>query len=347
MWADPAFALGATPHAEVAGGRAGDADEPPSTGSRHGRLVAVWGPAGAPGRTTLAVNLAAETAAAGVLTLLADADVYGGVVAQMLGLLDESAGLAAATRLAAGASAGGGAGAGRGLDLPALARLAPLASERLRVLTGIPRADRWPELRPGAVETVWALARQLADLVVVDCGFSLERDEELTFDTLAPRRNGATLVTLEHADVVLAVARADPVGLARFARALPELREAAPTASVRVIVTQVRRSVLGPDPRGQVLAALDRYAGVRDPVLLPDDRPAVDRALARGQSLAEAAPGSPLRHAVASLAADIAADLVPADARAAAGRAHRRPRRTRRARTAPAPALLPERQSLL
>jgi len=35
---------------------------------------------------------------------------------------------------------------------------------------------------------------------VVDCGFSLEQDEELSFDTAAPRRNGATLATLLAAD---------------------------------------------------------------------------------------------------------------------------------------------------
>ncbi|MGH9250770.1 MAG: AAA family ATPase, partial [Acidimicrobiales bacterium] len=65
-----------------------------------GRLVAVWGPTGAPGRTTLAVNLAAETALLGRATLLVDADTYGGAIAQVLGLLDEAPGLAGAARAA-------------------------------------------------------------------------------------------------------------------------------------------------------------------------------------------------------------------------------------------------------
>src|SRR4029453_12991860 len=77
-----------------------------------GRLVAVWGPTGAPGRTTIAVNLAAEAALLGRSALLADADTYGGAVAQVLGLLDEAPGLAGAAR-----SANNGQ-----LDLPALAR---------------------------------------------------------------------------------------------------------------------------------------------------------------------------------------------------------------------------------
>jgi len=44
-----------------------------------GSLIAVWGPTGAPGRTSLAINLASEISGLGMRTMLADADVYGGV----------------------------------------------------------------------------------------------------------------------------------------------------------------------------------------------------------------------------------------------------------------------------
>ena len=102
----------------------------------EGLVVAVWGPTGAPGRTTVAVNVAAELAAAGRRTLLVDADTYGGCVAQVVGMLDEAPGLAAAARAA-----------GQGtLDLMTLARLTPSIAPDLRVLSGISRADRWPEL---------------------------------------------------------------------------------------------------------------------------------------------------------------------------------------------------------
>jgi hypothetical protein len=139
-----------------------------------GRLVAVWGPTGAPGRTTIAVNLAAEAALLRRSSLLADADTYGGAVGQVLGLLDEAPGLAGAAR-----SANNGQ-----LDLPALARHARQVTPRLRVLTGITRTERWPEIRPQSLEVVWALARGLAEVTVVDCGFCLEQDEELSFDPL-------------------------------------------------------------------------------------------------------------------------------------------------------------------
>ena len=261
----------------------------------EGRLVAVWGPTGAPGRTTVATYLACETAARGVGTLLADADTYGGSVAQLLGLLDESPGLAAATR-----SVSTGA-----LDLVALAHAAREVAPHLRVLTGIVRADRWPELRPAALAEVWARARFLAALTVVDCGFALEQDEELTYDTLAPRRNGATLATLEACDVLLAVGRADPVGVQRLLRTLPEAREAAAKASVRVVLTRVRKGPVGRDPAAQLRETLSRHAGVTDVVLVPEDQGAYDAALAGGRALHEVAPRSPARTILATLAAEL------------------------------------------
>jgi Flp pilus assembly CpaE family ATPase len=258
----------------------------------RGRLVAVWGPTGAPGRTTVAVGLADEVSRLDLPAMIVDADVYGGVVAQALGLLDESPGLAAACRQAA---------AGR-LDPSSLARLAWAVRPTLRVLTGIVRADRWPELRPGAIEVVLEHARRLVDVTVVDCGFSLERDEEIAYDTAAPRRNGATLAILAAADVVLCVGGADPVALQRLVRAIADLREVLPERSPLVVVNRVRGVVVPGEPQREIGAALARYAGVGSVVYLPDDGPGVDAALGLGRTLAEAAPGSRLRQGVAALA---------------------------------------------
>jgi MinD-like ATPase involved in chromosome partitioning or flagellar assembly len=266
-------------------------------GRETGKLIAVWGPTGAPGRTTLAVNIAAELAAAGRPTLLADADTYGGAVAQFLGLLDEAPGLAAAARLANSAT----------LDLPGLARVArAIDGLPLRVLTGISRPDRWPDLRPSSLEVVWSLARRLAAYTVADCGFSLEQDEELAFDTAAPRRNGATLATLEAADVVLVVGAADPVGLQRLTRGLGDLADAVPGAARQVVVNRIRRGPIGAGPEQQIAAVLNRFAGVDRVTFVPDDQAACDRALARGRALLEVAPDTPVRRAIAALAAHLA-----------------------------------------
>ncbi|WP_222266506.1 AAA family ATPase [Modestobacter marinus] len=275
--------------------------EGPGPPAGEGRVVAVWGPTGAPGRTTVAVGLADEAARLGVGTLLVDADVYGGVVAQVLGLLDESPGLAAAARQA---------GAGT-LDVAALARLAWSVRPRLRALTGLARPDRWPELRPQGVAVVLGEARRLAALTVVDCGFSVEEDEELSFDTAAPRRNGATLTVLEAADTVVCVSGADPVALQRTVRALGELRDVLPGVHPVVVVNQVRRGPVPGDPRREIAAALARFTGCEVAAFLPADRRATDAALAAGRTLGEVAPGSALRTALRALAAELTGVPVP------------------------------------
>lgn len=271
-------------------------DEASEHGDPPGTVVAVWGPVGAPGRTTVAVTLAAELAAAGDATLLVDADTYAASVGQVLGLLDEAPGLAAACRAASSGA----------LDTHTLARLAPQVTDGLRVLTGISRSARWPEVGGGALEEVLRTARSLARWTVVDAGAVLEQDEEISFDTAAPRRNAATLTAIEAADTVLAVGAADPVGLQRLVRGLGELGEAVPGVVPRVVVNRLRASAVGTDPRRQVTDALARYAGVRDPVTVPDDRAACDAALLAGRTLTEHAPSSPARLALAALAAELA-----------------------------------------
>jgi MinD-like ATPase involved in chromosome partitioning or flagellar assembly len=284
----PAGAGSVRPEAGEAGLGAGDPD-------REGLLIAVWGPTGAPGRTTVAVNLATELSRSGARTLLVDADTYGGSVAQVLSLLDEAPGLAAAVRAADHGS----------LDLPGLARLAPEVTPCLRVLTGIPKAERWPELRAPALEHVLTLGRRLAQFTVLDCGFNLEDDEELSYDTRAPRRNAATLVALALADRVLAVGAADPIGLQRLVRGLQEL-SVMPVPAPVVVVNKLRASAVGSHPEQRVRDALARFAGVQEPRFVPDDRDALDAAVLAGRALAESAPTSPARRAIAALADDYA-----------------------------------------
>jgi Flp pilus assembly CpaE family ATPase len=266
------------------------------TPQRRGSVVAVWGPTGAPGRTTVAVTLADELARLGCASLLMDADVYGGVIAAVLGLLDESPGLAAACRQAAATR----------LDAAALAGLCWQLAPTLRVLTGIPRAERWPELRASAVESVLAAARALADFTVVDCGFSLESDEELSYDTVAPRRNGATLAALDSADVIIAVGAADPIGLQRLVRGLSEVRDAEIAAPIWVVLNKVRRGVVPGDPRTELSSALSRFAGRQPAALLPYDAESLDAALAVGKTLGEVRPASTLRQHTVELAAGLA-----------------------------------------
>ena len=283
--ADPAAALRSVPAASE--------DVPAASGT--GRIIAVWGPAGSPGRTLVAANMAGELAAEGKSVLLVDADSYGASIAAVLGLLDESAGLAQACRLADQGM----------LDADALLRIAAAVATRLgtfRVLTGITRADRWTELRAAALSLVLERAREIADVVVVDTGFCLEADEEISFDTMAPRRNAATLRTLELADTVYAVGSADPVGVPRLVRGLAELELAVPHVSPVVVMNKVRAGAVGRAPERQLREAWDRYGPAAEiSAFLPADGPAADSALLGGSLLLEVAPESKLRAAIAEL----------------------------------------------
>jgi Flp pilus assembly CpaE family ATPase len=72
-----------------------------------------------------------------------------------------------------------------------------------------------------------------------------------------------------------------------------------------------------------VREALERYAGVADPVLVPDDPAALDAALLAGRTLAEVAPASAARKAYAALAQRLIAPAAAAPVR----RRSSRPRR--------------------
>ncbi|WP_372595167.1 CpaE family protein [Actinotalea sp.] len=271
-----------------------------------GAVVAVWGPTGAPGRTTLALTLAGELALlAAEGALLVDADTYGGTVAPALGLLDEAPGIAAACRAAV---------AGR-LDELSLAGLTPRVEPGLRVLTGISRAERWPEVSSAGLEVLWVAARRLVPWTVVDCGFSIEQDELLSYDTRAPQRNGATLSALAEADHVVVVGSSDAIGLPRLVRAVAEVRDLLPGLEPIVVANRVRSSAAGPRAAASVREALGRWADVPDPLVIPEDRPACDAALLGARMLRESAPASPVRTAVRSLAGALLA-------RTAAGAAH-------------------------
>lgn len=279
------------------------------TGPEEGEVVVVWGPVGSSGRSTVAANLAAELADPLQPAVLVDADTYGASQAQLLAVLDEVPGVAAAARAADQGQ----------LDRETLARLAPEVRPGLRLLTGLPRADRWPELRDVALADVLAQCRRLARWTVVDVAPPLEQDEELSFDTLAPRRNGAALTALEAADRVVVVGTADPVGLQRLVRGLDEL--AGHTVAPRsVVVTRVRPGPVGPDPGRRIQETLSRFAGTGPVHLVPEDQDALDAALLHGRLLAEVRPRSAARTALLALADAVAGREPQSRRERAAGR---------------------------
>jgi MinD-like ATPase involved in chromosome partitioning or flagellar assembly len=256
---------------------------------------------GAPGRTTTALAVATELAATGARVAVVDADTVGAAVAPFLGLFDEAPGIAAACRLAAA----GGLTTG---ELDRIAQQYRGARGGFAVLTGIGRAARWPELSMDRVTRVLDACRDWADHVVVDAGFNLEADEEIVSDLFAPRRNAATIAAVRAADTVVAVGAGDPVGLARFVRAYGDLVETVETPCVRVLVTKVRPSAVGPGAGGQIRASLLRFGGIEDVTLVPDDAAGCDAALLTARTLADANPRSPAVTALRRFTLDHLAD---------------------------------------
>lgn len=248
----------------------------PDSGSR-GQVVVVHGPNGAPGRTLLATTIAAMRARSSP-TVLIDVDPQAGAIAQSLGVLDEVSGLLAAARLA---NAGG-------LDAESLARCRRRINDRLDVLTGLPRADRWMEIRAGVIPSILELSRGVGD-VIVDSGFSLEDDTDLG---RAVGRNQATIDSVEEADRILLVGGSEPVGLSRLTRSLVLLLERC-EIPVHVVINKMRDSLGWSKQDLQDL--IYTYAEPASIDFVPFDVGAVDKSLVSGQSLVEVGNSSILK----------------------------------------------------
>ncbi len=251
-------------------------------------IIAVWGPTGAPGRSSVALAVASALAARGTDTVLVDADVDGGAQAQMLGVLGDVSGLVAACR---------DANQGRVEDA---ARHAEIVEPCLRLLSGLPRADMWSQIRSSAFELVLARLAETSDAVVVDCGHGIE-----TGSTAMTGRHQTTISVLERADEIVVVGRAEPLGLTRLVRALHDLSGVAAGRSPRVLVNMTRRT-LGWSDR-EVDATLARLTGVTPQAHLPFDQAMWDAAALAGRTPRAAAPSSPFVARVEAFASSLLA----------------------------------------
>ena len=248
--------------------------EAPAPSEAAGRLVGVWGPHGAPGRSVLAASIASAWAQSGQHVTLVDADPRGGAQAQMFAVLDEASGLVAACR-----SANHG-------DSAELADHAITVEPGLRLLTGVTRAEMWDQVREGPFQIVVRTLTQASDAVVVDLG---------------PGLDPQTRHVLEAADQVVVVGRADPVGLARLVRSLHDLGPVRPFsfAPPVVAINHLRSTAVWSER--DVREAVERLAGVRPDVFVPADFKTLDAAVLRGIVPARVGSGSPFVAAVSTL----------------------------------------------
>ena len=282
----------------------------PADDGRRGRIVLVWGPHGSPGRSTVSASLAHGLAASGG-AILVDADVEAPSLVQLLGMPEDSSALAGAARLATH---------GR-LDAESFQRVLAPVGGGLFLLGGLGRSGRWRELPPASMTEVWLQCRRAAAWTVVDVAGGPVDDDVDDF-TLEPGRGAVTADLVSHADVVLVVGGADPVGVRRLLQLLDEMGASMnPAGRVEVVINRVRASAAGPSPQHALREALARFGGLEDIVLLPDDAATADACLLQGCTVLEGAPTSSLGKALSALVDRI-------DPQAATARKARSPRRS-------------------
>jgi len=246
--------------------------------SRSGRVVVVWGGTGSPGRTTLAVHLAIESARGGARTVLVDGDGWAASIAQLLEIA-ESPSVAQAAH-----------SAGHGWPIPLADCLQP-GPEGVHVLAGLPRAELWPEVGPEAWAAVLDAAAATFETVVVDVAAPIEEDEELVVDRLPFRRNLMTTGALERADRAVLVTGADPIGLRRGVIAHRQWTERAgnPTADLSVVTNRTPRSARQAQDCSR---AVEQWTGAPPLALFPVET-AFARVVWEGRALHAVAPKSP------------------------------------------------------
>lgn len=260
-----------------------------------GRLIAVWGPKGAPGRSSLAMELAYEIAAAEDATLLIDGDPFGGDLLQMLGIVEEVPSVVWAASMAAKDELDA---ARLELDLRRSSARGPV------VLPGLPRAELWPDISEFGWRQLLTVARSSFSSTICDSGFSLE-GVDASHVANGAERNRMTRVALAEADRVVAVCRSDPVGIKNFLWAFEDLVRVIDPEKVRIVANRVARG----DER-VVGELIRKHLGKRPVAYVPDDPTAFATAVRVGKTLREISPGGAVPTAMRALCASLGAPVM-------------------------------------
>jgi MinD-like ATPase involved in chromosome partitioning or flagellar assembly len=174
-------------------------------------LIAVWGAEGAPGRTSLAIDLATRLNGSDSPSLLIDADVQAPSIGASLGIAEEFSGISAALHLAQSGK----------LNQNTLAECLKRDLKELAVLTGILNPNRWIEMRSGGLEKLLKLASGEYTHQIIDINASLpdQRDSNFPeFDSTV--RFGHLKTIFRLAEKIIFVAKASPLGIIRTAEIL-------------------------------------------------------------------------------------------------------------------------------
>ena len=259
----------------------------------NGRLVTCWGTKGAPGRTTLAIELAFILASEDPSTILIDGDPSGGDIVQALGVEPGPSIIWAAQAMLEERS--GGLEVERGLSR--VGQRGPV------LLPGLARSALWQDLSLSGWRRLLDWTKANFSQVVVDAGSALTVGQD---QQRRSSREEINEIALAASDVVVCVVRADPLGVRNFLSEYPLLEERIDPQRVRLILNRTD----GEDARS-LAQTLKRQTGLYPVAQIPDEPALMRSALRNGRAVAETHPDAPLTQSVRDLAVSLGAELRP------------------------------------
>ena len=233
------------------------APRPVVAAPRDGRLVTVGGPPGV-GRTEIAIELAAAIGRR-VSVVLVDADDVGPAVAQRLHLPIEPN---LRTAIDAVEHSRG--------DLDRCAGIVP--GSRLRVVSGLPNAGAWAQVRPGEIVRVIDRLADDTDVVVADGAGMLE---DVGGGSVGRGRFATARTLVVEADALVAVCDPSPHGVSRFLAWAVEAMALAPAVPMFAVVNRAAATRFR---RGELYEELTSSVPAVDVAFVPLDNRVADAA---------------------------------------------------------------------
>lgn len=232
--------------------------------SERARLVTLWSAPGSVGRTTTALNLAA-CASARMRVLVIDLDF----VAPSVALLASNRDLPSLSTVLHNQQIT------PSVDEAFLRELAPhfdSSPKGFRVIAGLSRPERWQEIEPRLLHDLLNGLAPFFDLIVCDLHASSHKSLAV---------NAVARSMLTQADAVVALANANPLGLARMLREIHELRTLrAHSDAIHVVFN--RLSAKTPEPPES--AAFVELTRLPRPLTIRDDHDAFELLVARASA---------------------------------------------------------------
>ena len=198
-------------------------------------LISIWGNHGAPGRTTVAINIAYCLAKANQPTLIVDLDAVAPSISSSLSIVSEIPGISSTIHDAMYGK----------LSKSNFDKNIFEVSKNLHVLTGISNSKRWMELRTAGLIEVLKFASQFYANIVCDLSSVLpDQLEKDNYDQGIFKRFEHIPKIIELSSKIIYVMQANPLSLIRCNDNLEILREINPLEPF-IVLNRVNQVYLG------------------------------------------------------------------------------------------------------